>query len=345
MKGLKSLFTTSITIGIALTVGVLAIVFTSKEPLIAIETFFVGPFSNAYFFENMLTTSIPLILTGLAASIAFSASAFNLGLEGQLYFASLCGTYIACKMTSASPFIAIILILGVAFLIGGFIATISGFLRVKWRVSELISSLLVSYTLIYVGDFFLEGPFKDPSAGLSASPYFSERFILPKFSCLNLRLHIGFFIAIGIAIFLYIFMKKSTLGYELKMVGKNRRFSSYVGIPVKRALVFAMFISGGLAGLAGMVDILGVQGRMIRGYSAGYGWNGIAIALIARNNPLLVIPAAIFFAFLESGANVGSLFSDITPEIARIIQAVIFYLVTAEGVIFLLKRRKEKVEI
>ena len=102
-----------------------------------------------------------------------------------------------------------------------------------------------------------------------------------------------------------------------------------------------MLMSGGFAGLAGIIDIYGIHGRMIRGYSTGYGWNGIAVALIARNHPLLVIPAAIFFAYLESGANVASLFSDITPEIARIIQAAVFYLVTAEGLLSFIRARKE----
>ncbi len=115
------------------------------------------------------------------------------------------------------------------------------------------------------------------------------------------------------------------------MVGKNPLFSKYGGISIHRTLFWGMMISGGLAGLAGAVDLFGVHGRMIRGFSAGYGWNGIAIALIARNHPLLVIPSALFFAWLDSGAQVASLMSDLTPEIARMIQGIIFYGITAQS--------------
>ncbi|RKX55409.1 MAG: ABC transporter permease [Thermotoga sp.] len=339
MKKLEESMRVLITIIIALMIGVLAITLTSKEPGIAIKYFFTGPFSSAYFFGNMLAASIPLMLTGLATSIAFSASAFNLGLEGQVYFGALCGTYVAYELNAVPPIIAIIVVLAVSFAAGGGIAAISGYLKSKWNVDELISSLLVSYTLIYIVDFFLEGPFKDPAAGLAASPYFNKKFVLPKI-LLPSDLHIGIFIVLAIIILFSIIMKRNKFGYEVRITGKNFRFAKYAGIPVKKVVIMAMFFSGGIAGLAGMIDILGIHGRMIRGYSAGYGWNGIAVALIARNNPLLVIPAAIFFAFLQSGANVSALFSDVTPEVARIIQAAVFYLVTAEGLLFFLKKKR-----
>ncbi|OAA26334.1 ABC transporter permease [Kosmotoga arenicorallina S304] len=341
MKNLN-LLRTFITISIALGIGIFVIAITSSEPANAISSFFIGPFSSAYFFGNMLAASIPLMLTGLAASIAFSASAFNLGLEGQLYIGALVGTYITWKFQALSPLLLIPLVLVISFLAGGIIAAFSGYLKVKRNVNELISSFLISYTLVYIGDFFLEGPFKDPLAGLAASPYFDSKLMFSKVLKPS-DLHAGVFIAAGIIFIVYFMMKKSTLGFEITMTGKNRIFSQYAGMPVSRVTVIAMLMSGGFAGLAGIIDIYGIHGRMIRGYSAGYGWNGIAVALIARNHPLLVIPAAIFFAYLESGANVGSLFSDITPELARIIQAAVFYLITAEGLFSFMKARKEAV--
>ena len=337
-----SLLRTFITIMVALGIGIIVIAFTSSEPANAIKSFFIGPFSNVYFFGNMLAASIPLMLTGLAASIAFSASAFNLGLEGQLYISALVGTYITWKFQGLSPFILIPLVLVISFFTGGVIAAFSGYLKVRRNVNELISSLLISYTLMYMGDFFLEGPFKDPLAGLAASPYFDSTFMFSKILPPS-DLHTGIFIAVGIIIIVYFVMKKSIVGFEITLTGRNKIFSKYAGIPVSRVTVVAMLMSGGFAGLAGIMDIYGIHGRMIRGYSAGYGWNGIAVALIARNHPLLVIPAAIFFAYLESGANVASLFSDITPEIARIIQATVFYLITAEGLLSFIKARKEAV--
>jgi simple sugar transport system permease protein len=338
-RGLN-LIKTLITIAISLVIGIITIALTSSEPLNAIDAFFRGPFSNSYFFGNMLASSIPLILTGLAASIAFSASAFNLGLGGQVYFSALVGTYLAVKLSSLPVFLLIIIVLAVSSLAGGLLAALSGYLKAKWNVNELISSLLVSYTIIYVTDFFVEGPFKDPMAGLSASPYFSNNLMLSKILPPS-QLHTGIFIAVGIVIFMYFVCKKSNLGFELYITGRNKHFSRYAGISIGKIMVISMMISGILAGLAGIIDVFGIHGRVIRGFSAGYGWNGIAVALIARNNPILVIPAALFFAFLESGANVGSLLSDITPEVARIIQSVVFYLVTAEGLLSFIKSRKK----
>lgn len=344
MHRINGLIKTAITIGIALAIGIIAILLTSSEPGNSIKQFFIGPFSNTYFFGNMIATSIPLMLTGLAASLAFSASTFNLGLEGQLYFGALVGTFLAVEMSGFPAILAIVISISASALAGGIIAGISGWLKAKWEVNELISSLLISYTLVYIVDYFLESPFNDPEAGMAASPYINSNFMLSKILSPS-DLHAGIFIAIAVIIFFYFIYRKSTIGYEMVITGRNRKFSNYSGIPVKKVIILSMFLSGSLAGLAGIMDNLGIYGRMIRGYSTGYGWNGIAVALIARNHPLLVIPAALLFAFLESGANVASLMSDITPEVARIIQSVIFYLITAEGLVsFIGKKRREGIK-
>jgi simple sugar transport system permease protein len=325
----------------ALGLGLIVIVLTSREPGNAIYSFFVGPFTNTYFFGNMLSASIPYILTGIASSIAFSASAFNLGLEGQLYIGAFIGTYLTCCLSTWPPIFVYPLVFAISFLAGGIISAVSGYLKVKRNVNELISSLLVSYALIYICDFFIESVFKDPSAGMAATPYFDEKFLFDKFLPPS-DLHTGFWIAIGVAVFSYVLIKKSAFGFEISLTGKNKVFSRYAGLPVEKITVVAMLLSGGIAGIAGMADIFGVHGRMIRGFSTGYGWNGIAVALIGHQHPLYIIPAALFFAYLESGANVGSLFSDITPEIARTIQAAVFYAVTTEGVFSFIKRKKTR---
>ncbi|HAA85716.1 MAG TPA: ABC transporter permease [Kosmotogaceae bacterium] len=328
------------TVAIALAVGVLAIALTSSSPREALKYFFTGPFLNAYFFGNMITRAIPLILTGLAASIAFSASAFNLGLEGQVYFGAIAGTLLGLTMGSVPVWLTCVTIMIVSFAVGGGIAAISGYLKAKWKVNELISSLLVSYTLINIGDALLEGPFRDPRAGLAASSYMDSAIRFPRI-LMPSNLHAGLFLVLAIAVFVFLAIRFSRLGYEIRITGSNISFGAYAGIHVRKVVILAMAISGALAGLAGMVDVLGVHGRVIRGFSSGYGWNGIAVALIARRNPILVIPAALFFAFLTSGAEVSSFFTDMSPEIARIIQASIFYLVTAEGLLTFLKKRRE----
>src|SRR5690625_1711505 len=130
----------------------------------------------------------------------------------------------------------------------------------------------------------------------------------------------------------YVFMFKTTIGYKLRMAGLNRQFATYVGINANRALTLAMFLSGFLAGLGGMFNTLGIHERLVSGFSADFGFKGITVALIARTHPLAVIPAALLYSYLESGASIASLMSDVSPQIAGIVQSVIFYLVTAQAV-------------
>ncbi|WP_052465273.1 ABC transporter permease [Thermotoga profunda] len=319
--------------------GSMIISLTSENPLLAMKWFYLGPISNTYFFGNTLSGSIPLILTGLGAVIAFSAGTFNLGLEGQLYFGTLCATFVALHLTDLNREISIFLILSVAFVAGGLIGVLCGFLKVFFKVNELLSSYLISQALIYIVDYFLNGPLRDPFAGLSASRYISNSIMFSKIM-LPSDLHSGIFLALALTILIYFIMQFSSFGYQIKVVGSNYEFARYGGIKVSVIWLVTLLLSGGLAGLGGIIDVLGVHGRMIKGFSFGYGFNGIAVALIARNNPIFVIPSALLFSYLEAGAQISSIMADVTPEISKIIQATIFYLITAEAFVILLIKKK-----
>jgi len=313
---------------ISILIGIIIMGFTSSNPAEALDAFFLKPFSNEYFFGNMISGAIPLIFTGLAAVIAFSSSIFNLGLEGQVYAGAVISTFIANSMVGANNLLILTVSIIAAFIAGCAIGSISGFLKSKFSVNELISSLLISYSITFFLDFLLEEVLLDRGSGLIATESISnslmfERILSPS------NLHSGLIIAIVLVIVVYFLLRKTTFGFSSKLTGDSIQFSKYVGINTGLMTVVIMGISGGIAAIGGMVDVFGVHGRVIRGFSIGYGWNGIAISLIARNNPLLVIPAALFFAFLDTGATTGAIFSDITPEISKIIQASIFYFVTA----------------
>lgn len=329
------LFTTIV----AFLCGSVIITFTSKDPSLAIKWFYLGPVSNTYFLGNMLSGSIPLILTGLGAVIAFSAGIFNLGLEGQLYFGTLCATFVALHLTGFNRYISISLILLVAFSVGGLIGAFCGFLKIFFKVDELLSSFLVSQALIYITDYFLNNPLRDPFAGLSASRYIDDSIVFSKILPPS-SLHSGIFVATLLAIVIYFVIRFSTFGYQIKVTGSNYQFAQYGGIRISRIWLLTLFLSGGMAGIGGIMDVLGMHGRMVRGFSFGYGFNGIAVALIARNNPIFVIPAALLFSYLETGAQISSIMADITPEISKIVQATIFYLITAQSIVEFLIRKK-----
>ncbi|GAB4312946.1 MULTISPECIES: ABC transporter permease [Pseudothermotoga] len=326
------------TITVAFALGIAIIFLTSDFPLESVKWFFFGPVSNLYFLGNMLSNSIPLIMTAIAAVVSFSSGLFNLGLEGQVYFGAFFGTLTALFLPDIPSFFAKMIVLLAAFFAGMMLSGVSVFLKIKLNIDELISSFLLSQATVHIIDYFLNGPMRDPSAGLAASKYIDLSFskILPPS-----QLHSGIFISAFFCFALYMLMNYSWFGLETR-IAKNRRFAEYIGVDVKGVWVLTMLISGGIAGLSGMVDVLGVHSRVVKGFSAGYGFNGIAVALIARNNPILVIPAAIFFSYLEAGSQVASFMSDITPEMSRIIQGAIFYLVTAEAILDFIAKRKVK---
>jgi len=338
MKPKKILLHRFIIIGISILTGIVIILFTSSNPDEAIRAFFLTPFSGNYFFGNMLAASIPLIFTGLAASVAFRAGLFNLGIEGQVYFGALIGTITALNLPEMARLPAFLITIISAASAGALLTAFSAFLKIRWGVTELISTLLIGYSMIHVTDFFLEDIFLDQDLGLIGTEKIKEAFLFEKILPPS-SLSTAIFLAAVFIMVLYILQKKGKFGLKVRFYAENPKFSKYIGLNCNRIALLTMILSGALAGIAGIVDILGVQERMLRGFSSQYGWNGIAVALISKNNPLWIFPAAFLFAFLEAGATSGSIFADLSPEISRIIQGSIFFLVTAYGLAGFLKER------
>jgi len=322
-----------LTVTIAFLVSAAILGITSHQPRETLRWFFLGPFTNLYFLGNMLATSIPLIFTGLAACLAFSAGVFNLGLEGQHYFGAIIGTIVVLNVPT-SKVSSMVLALAVSFLVGALLALVPMLLRVKLGFSELISSFMIGQVFIYVGDFLLNGPFRDPEAALAATRYLDETVVLAKILPPS-NLHAGYLIAIALCLMFAFVRRRSVMGYEFKMVKGNPRFAKIYGMNVERIWLLAMILSGGVAALGGMVEILGVYGRAVRGFSHGNGFNGIAVSLLVRNDPALIFLSALFFAYLESGAEIASLMVQTPAEIVRLVQGIVFCLVTAE---FLFRR-------
>ena len=215
--------------------------------------------------------------------------------------------------------------------VGAAVAGLSGFFKMMWRTDELISSFLISSALILIVDQLITGPFKDPHTNLMATPVLPHGGGLGRIfppSALNGSL----FIALVLAVLLYLYLYRTHQGYETRLCGVNREFARYGGIPVNRYFLLPLLYSGALHGLAGALAVTGTYGKVLKGFSSGMGWNGIAVALIARNHPLWVIPAALFFAYLESGAKISMIHTDITLEVSTVAQAVVFFLITSRWI-------------
>jgi simple sugar transport system permease protein len=323
----------SFALALALIAALIAL--SSPDPLTSVASFFARPFSSAWYFGNMLNMAGLLILAGTGSAIALRAGAFNLGGEAQIYAPALASAVLlagyaprAAAALGLPPQAAAILALMAAIALGGAIGFIPGILRSRLGISELLSSFLLSAALLPVADYLVAGPFRDTGGNLVATKQIGDSFILPSLLQPS-RLNASFFVALACAVAAWAFLSRTTPGYRLRMTGSARDFARFAGFPVGRATALAMAASGALHGLAGYFAVTGTWYRCHEGFSSGMGWSALAIALVARQNALAVIPAAIAFSWLETASDAAILSASLSFDATPLIQAIIFLIVSA----------------
>lgn len=279
----------------------------------------------------------PIIITGLAISMVFTAKQFNIGAEGQMFLGAAIATAVAIYFPGI-PVVSSVIVILVAMLAGAGYAAIPGVMKSKLNASELVTSLMLNYVAVFMGLFLIKTFLRDTSAGSLVSLPFTEEAMFPLLNE-RYKLHIGIFFAIGMTGFIWFIMKKTTWGYKVKLIGDNKNFAEYSGINSKKMILQVQVAAGAVAGSAGIIELLGYHGRFLWLYSPGYGWDGVIIATLARNNPLFVPLAAFFLSYIRVGAKIMGRYTDIAPEIVSILQAVIILLVTAEAFLSKWKQR------
>lgn len=327
-------------LGSGLVALVLLGLLSSDFPL-ASRLFFAGPFRNAFSLGNLLAEFSVLLLAGLGAGVAFASRNYNLGGEGQVYLGAVAATFVASSLAGADTLVARLASAGAGAATGALLAWISGRLRLGLGVSELISSFLLSATMVYLCDFLITGPLQDRASNFQATPSipgalaFSR--LLPPSS-----LSTAIFPALAIVLLAAFVTARTRFGFELGLVGRNAEFARYCGVDTRFYVSAPMAISGALYGLAGAFLVLGTYGRAMKGFSSGLGWTGLAVALVAGNAPLAVVPAAFLFAYLDSGSKAVMVGADVTQDIVSIVEAAVFFLVTARFAEPLLERLRPK---
>jgi len=324
-----TLIRTIIAILIGVIVSVALIFLISREPGFSLRSFLLGPFLSRSRFSNMLETASPIIFCGLAISVAFHAKQFNIGAAGSLYLGAAVGTAFAVstRMPAVFHIPLTLLVAGAAGAAWGFIP---GILKARWKASELVSSLMLNYVAYYGGLYLINFHFRDKGAGYLVSHQLPQSAWLQQFMS-GTRLHWGIVLAVVFAFLVYAFMYHTTTGYEIRMTGHNEHFARFGGINVLRIVVLSQVILGLLAGFGGMTEVMGIHRRFNWQMSPGYGWDGIVVAIIGRNHPLLIIAASFFLAYLRVGGQVLNLMSDVPWEMVTVIQSLIILLITAEA--------------
>src|SRR6056297_967516 len=323
---------TFLSIGVAIEAAILAMIVAlpllSNSPVQTLYSFLMGPFRNWFYMGNFLNRVGLYIIAGLAMIIAFQGGMFNLGGEGQVYAGALSTTMFLLSVPKLIGPVGVIGAVCVAAGTGALIAGLSVLLKMKWNTDELISSFLLSSSLVYTIDYLVSGPLRNSESFLLSSSEIASKFRLPQLlppSHLNLSL-LTALLLVGLA---YKYLFHTSGGYELRMTGLNREFARYGGMPVERYYFIPMALSGALYGLAGGLYVLGTSFATLQGSTSGMGWNGIAIALIGRIHPILLLPASIIFTYLEFGGENAMIYADFSFEFGAVLQAIVLFLVTA----------------
>lgn len=307
-----------------------------SETLQALRAMLISPLfrANGEFnlkaFYDMLALMIPIMFTGLATTVMFSANQFNLGSEGGI----MLGAFVTALSAIYLPLPPIILPI-VSILIGSFVTMLAllipAVFKAKLGVSEMVNSLMLNYIIMYVINFVLTSFVADRSKGQLQSLPIQDHAALPQLVGGGSKLSIGFILGIFVVILVTIFMYRTRWGYNIRMIGKNLDFAKYSGINVAFYIILAQALGGLLAGMGGAVEMLGRYNAYDWKALPGYGWTGVTVAILAGNNPAFVPFAAFFMAFLSKGTELMSTYSHVPAQLINIIQAVIFLFFAAHN--------------
>lgn len=291
----------------ALLIGAVVLLFLKVNPLTAYASIFTGVFGSMSGFTQSLVKATPLLLVGLGICIAFRASMINIGAEGQIILGALGATAWSLAFRTWPSWILLPTTLLASFVCGALWGFVPGVLKARFRVNEILSTVMMNAIALQLMNLLIRGPLID-QAGVTAGTYLAQSERLPESVWLTrlipqTLLHTGTFLAIALAVVVYIFLWRTTIGFRIRAVGLNPDASRYAGVNVPAYQALSLTLAGGFAGLAGAVEVMGVHHRLLEGITSGYGFSGIVAALFGGLHPLGLIPAAWLFGSLLVGAD------------------------------------------
>ena len=350
-----------------LILGAIAIVVSGSNVLAAYGALFVGSFGDPvrfftgfqqlfttgetagllraiYPFTESLVTATPYIFAGLSVALGFRCGLFNIGAEGQFFIGALCSAFVGYSIKGLPAIIHLPLAILAGAAGGAAWGMIPGYLKARFGAHEVVNTIMMNWIAFKLSDWLLNGPMK-ASGFRPVTPNVEHTAELPRFFPDPIRLNWGFILALVMAYVLYWFLFKTTLGFEIRSVGANPDAAKYAGMNIIRNFVLVMALAGGLAGMAGSAQVLGVDHWVGQGFSAGYGFDAIALALLGKSHPAGVVIAALLFGFLRSGATRMQSMAGVPIDIISIIQGLVIIFIAAPDIIRWLYRLKSvKVE-
>lgn len=313
-----------VSILISFLAGAILIAGIGGDPREAFSFLLKGAFGTKANFGETIVKSVPLIFTGLAATFAYKCGVFNLGAEGQFAMGAVASIWVSTSLTGIAGIPLLIISLLAGILAGGLWGCIPGILKITRGLNEMIVSIMLNYIAILFMGYLYSSPLREGSVPQTAAVPVKLPRILE-----GTRLHAGIIIAILLALFLYYFLFHTAAGFKLRAVGLNQTAARYNGYSVKKIMLVSFIISGAIAGLGGSVELHGTQFRLMAGFGDGYGFDGVAIALIGQLNPIGTVLVAYLFAVLRTGATTMQAGSGMPTSVIDIIQALIIVFAVA----------------
>jgi simple sugar transport system permease protein len=305
------------------------------------------PLKNLSLVCEVLIRSIPLTIIALGISVAYRCGIINIGAEGQMAMGILAATAVSLALPDVPRPVLLPLVMVAGCLGGGFWGFIPGFLKARLAVSELLSTVMLNYIAAQFYTFCLRGPMLDPAeltmgSGTPQSMRLTRNIWLDRLIP-GTRLHTGVFIALGLALVIYLLLWKTTWGYKMRAAGAQERAARYGGINVPVYLIIAIGISGAFAGIAGAVEIAGVHRRAIEGITGGYGFSAIVVALFGGLHPAGIIPASFFFGLLIVGADMTQRMVGVPANMVQVLQGIIILVIVSTKMILANPYLKERI--
>ncbi|NTE88371.1 ABC transporter permease [Agrobacterium rubi] len=313
---------------LALVLAAIVLLISGYNPLEVYKLLAVESFGSVKRIASTLSAATPLIFTGLATAIAFRTGAFNVGVEGCVNVGGLAAAFVGFTFISLSGYVLLPMAILASAIAGTLWMVIPGLLKSRLDVDEVVTTLMLNFIAVSFTALLVNGPLLAPGAANSATPMISDAARLPKLMR-GSTLNVGFIIAVACIVFYWLWGKWAALGFETRIAGMNARFATASGMNVPGLVFRMMLLSGAIGGLAGGMHALGNVYRYVSGFSPGYGFVGIAVALLGRGNAWGMLLAAILFGALATSGATMQLFSDLPIEFVNILQGIVMIFAVA----------------
>jgi ABC-type uncharacterized transport system permease subunit len=319
--------------------GSLLFIALGHDPLLTLHTLLVKPISDLYGVSEWLVKATPILLCALGLAVAYQARIWNIGAEGQLLLGALAGSAVAVHIIDWQSRWALLLVLLVGTLGGAAWAGLTAWLRTRFNANEILTSIMLNYVALNLLLYFVHGPLKDP-AGMN----FPESAMFGDASRLPLlfedgRAHAGVYFALLALVAIWVLLQRSFVGFQIKVLGLDKRAAGFVGFREKRLVWLALLISGGMAGLAGVCEVTGPLGQLVPQVSPGYGYAAITVAFLGRLNPIGMVFSSLLMALLYLGGESAQMSLNLPQAITQLFQGMMLFFLLACDVLILYRPR------